>query len=57
MGGHTLRSIGHVSRLQRVLDNDADYLTPFDMLAELRGDNGQLAGQLREAHALCEEHG
>ena len=57
LGGGTLRSIGHVSRLQRVLDNDADYVTPLDMLAELRDDNEQLTGRLREVHALCEEHG
>lgn len=56
IGGTTLRSIGHISRLQRVLDNDADYVTPLDMLAELRDDNKQLATQLRETHALCDEH-
>src|SRR6266850_1455841 len=43
LGGSTLRSIGHIARLQRVLDNDADYVTPLDMLAELREDNAQLA--------------
>src|SRR5438105_8568460 len=57
IGGTTLRSIGHVSRLQRVLDNDADFVTPLDMLAELRDDNKQLAANMREAHSLCEEHG
>ena len=57
LGGMTLRSIGHVARLQRVLDNDADYVTPLDMLAELREDNGLLATRLREAHGLCDEHG
>ncbi|MGO8914839.1 MAG: Dps family protein [Stellaceae bacterium] len=57
IGGTTLRSIGHIGRLQRVLDNDADYVTPLDMLAELREDNIQLAVQMREAHGLCEEHG
>jgi starvation-inducible DNA-binding protein len=57
LGGTTLRSIGHVSRLQRVLDNDADYVTPLDMLAELRDDNGQLAARMREAHGVCDEHG
>jgi len=56
IGGTTLRSIGHIGRLQRVLDNDADYVTPLDMLAELRDDNKQLATQLRETHALCDEH-
>ena len=57
LGGATLRSIGQISRLQRVLDNDADYVTPLDMLAELREDNQRLAASLREAHAVCEHHG
>ena len=57
IGGTTLRSIGHVARLQRVLDNDADYVTPQDMLAELRDDNKQLTAHMRETHGLCDEHG
>src|SRR5262245_54140970 len=57
LGGTTLRSIGHIARLQRVLDNDADYVTPADMLAELRDDNLQLAAHLRATHGLCDEHG
>jgi starvation-inducible DNA-binding protein len=57
IGGTTLRSIGQISRLQRVLDNDADYVTPLDMLAELRDDNKQLVARLRETHGLCDEHG
>jgi starvation-inducible DNA-binding protein len=57
IGGTTVRSIGHVSGLQRVLDNDADFVTPMDMLAELRDDNKQLATNLRETHGLCDEHG
>jgi starvation-inducible DNA-binding protein len=57
IGGTTIRSIGHVSRLQRVLDNDEDYVTPLDMLAELRDDNLQLAMRMRETHRLCEENG
>jgi starvation-inducible DNA-binding protein len=56
IGGTTLRSIGHVGRLQRVLDNDADFVTPPDMLAELRDDNRQLVASLRETHGLCDEH-
>src|SRR5215475_4762132 len=56
IGGTTVRSIGHVGRLQRVLDNDADFVTPMDMLAELRDDNKQLAANLRETHDLCDEH-
>ena len=57
IGGTTIRSIGNIARLQRVLDNDADFVTPLDMLAELRDDNRDLAGRMREAHALCDEHG
>jgi starvation-inducible DNA-binding protein len=57
IGGTTLRSIGQISRLQRVLDNDADFVTPLDMLAELREDNKQLTLHLRETHELCDEHG
>jgi starvation-inducible DNA-binding protein len=56
VGGTTLRSIGHIARTQRVLDNDADYVEPQDMLAELREDNKTLAASLREAHGVCEEH-
>jgi len=57
LGGTTLRSVGHIARLQRVLDNDADYVTPPDMLAELREDNLQLVQRLRETHGLCSQHG
>ena len=57
IGGTTLRSIGHIGRLQRVLDNDADYVTPQDMLAELRDDNIQLVTYMRETHNVCDEHG
>ncbi|TLY91742.1 MAG: DNA starvation/stationary phase protection protein [Gammaproteobacteria bacterium] len=56
VGGSTLRSIGHIARMQRVMDNDAEYVEPSDMLAELREDNKALAGRLREAHNVCEEH-
>jgi starvation-inducible DNA-binding protein len=52
IGGTTLRSIGQISHLQRVVDNDADYVTPLDMLAELREDNQQLAARMLE----CGEH-
>ena len=57
LGGATLRSIGQINRLQRVADNDADYVTPSDMLAELREDNQQLAARMRQAHHVCDEHG
>jgi starvation-inducible DNA-binding protein len=57
IGGTTLRSIGHIARLTRILDNDAEYVTPMDMLAELRDDNKQLTSSLRETHDLCDEYG
>lgn len=56
VGGRTIRSIGQISRLQRIQDNDADFVTPQDMLAELRGDNRQLTASLREAHGVCSEY-
>src|SRR3989454_12028260 len=57
IGGRTLRSIGHISRLQRVSDNDAEFVTPLDMLAELREDNQRLAAHMRETHGVCDERG
>ena len=56
LGGNTIRSVGQIKKLQRVLDNDADYVTPLDMLAELREDNKQLAKNLRSLHEVCDEH-
>ena len=56
IGGLTIRSIGHISRTQRVLDNDADYVEPLDMIAELADDNKTLGARLREAHNVCDEH-
>jgi starvation-inducible DNA-binding protein len=55
VGGTTLRSIGHIARLQRISDNDADYVDPLDMLAELREDNKSLAARLREVHEVVDE--
>jgi starvation-inducible DNA-binding protein len=55
-GGSTLRSIGHITRIQRVKDNDAEYVDPLDMLAELREDNQDLAARLREVHDMVDEH-
>jgi starvation-inducible DNA-binding protein len=57
IGGTTLRSISHIGRLQRIEDNNADFVTPMDMLAELRDDNKQLVARMRETHDLCNEHG
>jgi starvation-inducible DNA-binding protein len=56
VGGLTLRSIGDIGRAQRITDNDAEYVAPLDMLAELREDNKTLAASLREAHDVCDEH-
>ena len=56
LGGSTMRSIGHIARTQRVKDNDAEYVEPLDMLAELSQDNQDLAGRLREVHNVCDEH-
>jgi starvation-inducible DNA-binding protein len=56
IGGLTLRSIGQIARTQRVLDNDAEYVEPLDMLAELAGDNRSMAARLREAHNVCDDH-
>jgi len=57
LGGTTLRSIANIGRLQRVLDNDADCVSPLEMLKELRGDNVKLTAHMRETHALCDEFG
>ncbi len=57
LGGTTLRSVGHIARLQRLADNDADVVTPEDMLAELVEDNRRLTGFLRAARGACEAHG
>jgi starvation-inducible DNA-binding protein len=57
IGGTTLRSIGQIAREKRILDNDADYVDPQDMLAELRSDNQQLTREMRRVHELCDEYG
>jgi starvation-inducible DNA-binding protein len=56
VGGHTLHSIGDIARHQRLKDNDADYVTPLDMLSELREDNLRLVSFMRTTHDLCDEH-
>ena len=56
LGGTTIRSIGHIGRLQRIKDNDADFVDALDMLAELREDNQRVTADMREAHDLCDEH-
>jgi starvation-inducible DNA-binding protein len=57
MGGTTVRSIGQIARLQRIADNDAEYVEPLDMIAELRDDNAILTQDMRETHSLCDEAG
>ncbi len=57
IGGETLHSIGHVARLQRIADNDAEFVSPLDMLAELRDDNQRLTASMRETHGVCDEAG
>jgi starvation-inducible DNA-binding protein len=57
LGATTIRSIGQISRCQRVVDNDADYVKPLDMIAELRADNATLTQTMRELHSLCDEAG
>jgi starvation-inducible DNA-binding protein len=55
LGQLTLHSIGEISRNQRIADNDAPYVTPQDMLAELREDNNALAARMRKAHEMIDE--
>jgi len=56
IGGITLRSIGQIARTQRISDNDAEYVEPQDMLAELRDDNLRLTSEMRQVHNTCDEH-
>ena len=56
IGGTTLRSIGHIGRLQRITDNDRDYVSAKAMLAELRDDNLKLIASMRETHDLCDQY-
>jgi starvation-inducible DNA-binding protein len=57
LGGTTVRSIGQISRFQRIVDNDAETVEPLDMIAELRDDNAMLTQSMREVHAICDEAG
>jgi starvation-inducible DNA-binding protein len=56
IGGATLRSIGQIGREKRILDNDAEYVSPEEMLAELRDDNKQLTSIMRQVHGVCDEY-
>ena len=57
IGGTTIRSVGHIARIQRIPDNDADFVTPQDMLSELREDDKALAARMRAVHVLCDDAG
>jgi starvation-inducible DNA-binding protein len=57
LGGATVRSIGQISRFQRIVDNDAEYVKPLEMIAELRDDNAALTQSMREVHTLCDGAG
>jgi starvation-inducible DNA-binding protein len=56
IGGTTIRSISDIAGRQRILDNNADYVDPLDMLAELHGDNKQLVAEMRRVHELCDDY-
>jgi starvation-inducible DNA-binding protein len=57
IGGTTIRSVGHIARLQRIRDNDAEYVTPADMLSELHEDEKALTLSMRAVHSLCDDAG
>jgi starvation-inducible DNA-binding protein len=57
LGGTTLRSIGHIAQIQRIADNDNEYVEPLDMLAELRDDNIRLTSIMRQVHNICDQRG
>jgi starvation-inducible DNA-binding protein len=57
IGGTTLRSVGHIARIKRIADNDADHVTPKDMLSELWEDNKALVLSMRSAHNVCDDAG
>ena len=56
IGGTTILSIGDIARQQRIADNDAAYVTPLDMLAELRDDTQRFIASMRATHDVCDEH-
>jgi starvation-inducible DNA-binding protein len=56
IGGATLRSIGDIAKHQSIKDNDADYVSPNDMLRELVGDNKAMAAAMRKVHKIADEH-
>ena len=56
IGGTTLRSIGQISKLQSIEDNNEDFVDPADMLRELMADNKAVAAAMRKAHKVCDDH-
>ena len=56
VGGTTIRSIGHIAKLQRIKDNDQDYVSPLEMLSELMNDNKEQIHSMREAHEIADKH-
>ena len=56
IGGTTLRSIGHIAKLQTIEDNDAEFVPPAMMLRELMNDNKKVAENMRKAHEVCDDH-
>ena len=57
IGGTTIRSIGHIATVKHIEDNDADFVTAEDMLAELKEDNLALTQRMRQTRNVCDEHG
>jgi starvation-inducible DNA-binding protein len=53
IGGTTIRSVGHIARLQRITDNDQEFVPARDMLIELHADNRALVESLRAAHEVA----
>ncbi len=56
IGGTTLRSIGHIAKLQSIADNDEKFVAPLDMLSELMNDNKAVVKAMREAHEIADKH-
>jgi starvation-inducible DNA-binding protein len=56
IGGTTLRSIGHIAKLQTIADNDDTFVAPLDMLRELMNDNKAVVKAMRQAHEVADEH-
>jgi starvation-inducible DNA-binding protein len=56
LGGATLRSVGHIAKLQTIQDNNESYVPPREMLRELMEDNKHMAALMRKAHRLCDDH-